>query len=403
MMNPKLVITLVGLPARGKSTMASKIAQTLDAEEVRVRIFNNGELRRKLGNEDTSRPEFFSPNNVEGARLREEYARINLDRAQEFLENGGDVAIIDAANVTRRRRGRIQEMFSQFPILFLECMNADEEALEANLERKIRLPEFSKLSPQEALESFRKRIAYYESIYEPLAEERNCVLVDSFEGCILQEGIRDIVPYYDRLRDLITTRVVKRLFLVRHGQTYFNLEDRIGGDSDLTPKGRAQAEALANHFADSRIPIIFTSSLKRTRQTASLIAKKQERCSIIALTEFNEIHAGICEGMTYKEIQEQMPEVANARKRDKYGYAYPEGEGYVTMEERIHRGIQKVFYLSDYGNDIMIVGHQAVNRMILSYFVFRHKEEVPYIYMPQNRYYHIEITPHKKLFELRPY
>ena len=99
----------------------------------------------------------------------------------------------------------------------------------------------------------------------------------------------------------------------------------------------------------------------------------------------------------------QMPQVAKARSRNKYGYVYPEGEGYVSMEKRIHRGLQKVFYLNNYSENIMIVGHRAVNRMILSDFVFRQKEEVPYIYMPQNRYYHLQIDPHKKNFELKPY
>ena len=47
-MDRKLVIAMVGLPARGKSTMARKIAGTLKLDEVNVRIFNNGDLRRQL-------------------------------------------------------------------------------------------------------------------------------------------------------------------------------------------------------------------------------------------------------------------------------------------------------------------------------------------------------------------
>ncbi len=402
-MNPKMVIAMVGLPARGKSTMARKIARTLEVEGVKVQVFNNGELRRKLIRKDTSSPEFFSPGNQEGLILRERCARINLDQALVFLEEGGDVAILDAGNVTRRRRLVIEQTFSALAILFLECMNADEEALEANLERKASLKEFSHLSQQEALDSFKQRISYYESIYEPLHQERNRLLVDSFQSCILQEQLADSLPYYDRLRDLVTTRIVRNLFLVRHGETFYNQNDRIGGDSGLTDKGWQQANDLADYFANQRIPSIFTSNHQRTLQTAGPIAEKQEHCSIIALPEFNEIHAGICDGMTYAEIRAQMPEVAEARKRDKYGYVYPGGEGYVSMEDRIHRGLQKVFYLNDYGDNIMIVGHRAVNRMILSYFVFRHREEVPHVFMPQNRYYHIEIDPHKKIFELKSF
>lgn len=402
-METKLVIAMVGLPARGKSTMARKIAGTLALDEVKVRIFNNGDIRRKLARENSSVPEIFSPANPEGVRFREKCARINLDLARDFLQHEGEVAIIDATNVTPQRRDLIRQTFPDLPLLFIECMNADEEALEANLERKAFLKEFRHLRQEQALDSFQKRIEFYESVYEPLHDERNFILVDSFEGHILRDRLSDLLPYFDRIRDIITTRVVRNLFLLRHGETLFNMENRIGGDPGLTDKGLAQAHELAEYFARQRIPIIFTSNYQRTLQTAAPIAAKQEHCSLISLTEFNEIHAGICEGMTYEEIRERLPEVAVGRKKDKYNYIYPGGEGYVTMEKRIHRGLQKVFYLNNYDDNIMIVGHQAVNRMILSDFVFRPRAEVPYIYMPQNRYYHIQVDPHKKLFELKPY
>ncbi|WP_310600891.1 6-phosphofructo-2-kinase/fructose-2,6-bisphosphatase [Desulfobulbus sp.] len=403
-MGRKLVIVMVGLPARGKSTMARKLGRTLELDGIRVRIFNNGELRRQLDtNSNTSSSEFFSPANVQGREMREQISRMNIEKAQTFLADGGEVAIMDASNVTRERRQTIAAAFPGVPLCYLECLNADEEALEANLERKARLKEFRHLPPEKALESFVKRIAYYESISEPLDTEPNRILVDSFDSCILQEQITEVLPYYDRIRDIITTRVVRNLFLVRHGETVYNREDRIGGDSELTDKGLEQAKALAEHFATVRIPIIFTSNYTRTLQTASPIAERQDPCSIIALPEFNEIHAGVCEGMTYEEIRQKMPHVAKARGPNKYRYVYPGGEGYKTMEERVHRGLKKVFFLNNYDENIMIVGHRAVNRMILSSFLSRQEEEIPYIYMPQDCYYHIQIDPHKRLFELIAY
>ena len=403
-MKGKLVIIMVGLPARGKSTMARKLGRTLELDGVRVRIFNNGDLRRKLDTDaSTSSSEFFSPANTQGKEQRERISRLNIEHAQQFLGNGGEVAIMDASNVTRARRHNLAGSFAGLPLLFVECVNADEEALEANLERKAGLKEFKHLSREKALESFLRRIAYYESIYEPLDLEANRILVDSFESCILQERISEVLPYYDRIRDILTTRVVRNLFLVRHGETHYNREDRIGGDSDLTDKGLDQANALAEHFATIRIPIIFTSHYQRTLQTATPIAERQEPCSIIALPEFNEINAGICEGMTYEEIRQKMPQVAKERGPNKYRYVYPAGEGYKTMEDRVHRGLKKVFFLNNYDENIMIVGHRAVNRMILASFLSRQEAEIPYIYMPQNRYYHIQIDPHKRIFELIPY
>lgn len=399
----KSVIAMVGLPARGKSTIARKIARTFEQDGIKVQIFNNGELRRQLSNGNTSSPEFFSPRNRVGVAQREKFARINLDLARAFLEGGGQMAIIDASNVTKSRRAMISATFPEIPVLFIECTNMDEEVLEANLERKLSLKEFGQLPHWQALDSFITRIAHYEKVYEPLHDERNRIVVESFDGRILSEDVRGVVPYYDRIRDLITIRTVKNLFLVRHGETYFNLEGRIGGDAQLTELGKDQARALADYFAQWRIPIIFRSNHIRTLQTAAPIAERQDRCTIIALPEFNEIDAGICNGMTYQEISEQMPEVARSRKANKYEYVYPQGEAYATMEKRIHLGLKKVLYLNNYDDNIMIVGHQAVNRMILSYFVFRQKDEVPYIYMPQNRYYHIHISPYKKTFELKSY
>ncbi len=403
-MKGKLVIAMVGLPARGKSTMARKLCRTLELDGVNARIFNNGKLRRQLDPEErTAAADFFAADNESGAQMREAIARMSIEMAQAFLAGDGQVAILDATNITRRRRAEISAAFSAIPVCFVECLNADEEALEANLERKADLPEFRDMPRDKALESFMQRITHYEAIYEPLDDEPNRILVDSFDSCILQVHISDVLPYYDRIRDIITTRVVRNLFLVRHGETYYNLEDRIGGDSTLTEKGREQAEALAEHFATVRIPIIFTSNHCRTLQTARPIAARQEPCSIIALPEFNEIHAGICEHLTYEEVRQQLPQVARERGPNKYRYVYPQGEGYATMAERVHRGLKKVFFLNNYDENIMIVGHRAVNRMILSRFLSRQEEEIPYICMPQDRYYHIRIDPHKRSFELVPY
>ena len=59
--DPKLYIVMVGLPARGKSTIATKLKENLVHNSVRTRIFNNGELRRKMIHENTSFPDFFAP------------------------------------------------------------------------------------------------------------------------------------------------------------------------------------------------------------------------------------------------------------------------------------------------------------------------------------------------------
>ena len=403
MRDKKLYIVMVGLPARGKSTIAGRLKENLVKDAIKTRVFNNGDLRRRLTREDTSYPEFYNPKNRKGVALREKIALTNIRLAKDYLGNKGEVAILDATNVSLKRREKITYLLTDHPLVFVECINDDDGILNANILRKATIPEFNHLEREEAIQSFKQRIQYYQTIYSPVKDEGNFVKLDSLNNRIMEEDIKEDLPYYDRIRDCLVTDTVKNLFLIRHGETCFNLEARIGGDSDLTENGKAQARALAECFKRKEIPVIFTSSAKRTIQTANPIRQLQKYCMIIPLEEFNEIDAGVCECMSYKEIQRKMHHIYLARKKDKYNYIYPEGEGYVSMKERVDCGIKKALYLSSNSRNIMIIGHRAVNRMILSHFLYRRKEDVPYIYIPQDKFYHIVATPDKKLFQLKKY
>lgn len=401
MSSSKLVIAMVGLPASGKSTVASKIAQCLGAEGVSVSVFNNGEVRRAmLADRDTASPEFYSPKNSEGVALREKIARINMERAVEFLDGGGEVAVLDATNVSAQRRRTIKQKLAGYSLFFVECVNSDPELLAASISRKAKLAEFAHMDPKRAELCFRERIHYYEAIYTPLVDEENFVVLDTLDNRILRERVQAVLPHYRVLRDLLVSDWVRNLYLARHGETLFNLEMRIGGDSDLTARGMVQAQALAWAFRDIPLPYVFTSTKKRTRQMAMVLCDGRSDCRILALPEFDEIDAGVCDAMTYDQIARDMPSVHSARTRDKFNYIYPEGEGYGTLQARVERGVKKALYLSGNAENILVIGHQAVNRMILSHFLYRRTEDVPYIHIPQDRYFHIVSTQSRKVFEL---
>jgi broad specificity phosphatase PhoE/predicted kinase len=399
----KLYIAMVGLPARGKSTIAAKLREHLTKDAIDTRVFNNGVLRRRLSQRNTSYPEFYDPQNTSGCAFREKIALMNMHRAQEFLGKGGSVAILDATNASRKRRATIVRVLQDHPVLFIECLNDDSEILAASIRSKVTLPEFRHLDKDAAIASFQRRIDYYHLIYSSLQREKNYIKIDSLCSRILDEELTDDIPYFDRIRDILVTDTVKNLYLVRHGETYFNLENRIGGDSELTPKGIAQAQELSLYFKNKKIPFIFTSTKKRTIQSAEPIQALQNDCTIIEFAEFDEIDSGVCECMSYEEIRDRMPEVYFARKQDKYNYIYPRGEGYVSMKERIDRGIKKALYLSSESGNLMIIGHRAVNRMILSHFLYRRTEDVPFIFVPQEKFYHIVSAQDKKLFQLKKY
>lgn len=397
---PRLCLVLVGLPARGKSTLALRLRDGLEAEGIKVRIFNNGVLRRIHYGEASSEPWFYDPHNAEGNKARDELSRLNMLAVREYLEEGGNVAILDATNASRARRRELETMLGEYPVLYVECVNDDPELLAASIQRKVRLPEFARLSRDEAIQSFRQRIGYYASIYAPLGEEANFLRVDTLYNKIIKEKLTFVVPYYVRIRDIMVSDWVNNLYLVRHGETFFNLEGRIGGDPPLTEHGLAQSRALADHFRDKPVPYIFISTKKRSREYAAALMADHPDSVLMELPEFDEINAGICEGMTYEEIHRRFPDEFAARARDKYNYSYPDGEGYASMYERVNRGFRKTLFLSGSAPGTLIIGHQAVNRVILSLFLYRHQADVPYIYVPQDKYYHIVATHQKKLFEL---
>ncbi len=396
----KLCIALVGLPGMGKSTVASKLQEGLTEEGIKVAVFNNGDMRRQLLGPASSEPEFYNPDNKESQAQRDDIARANMRAIRDFFVAGGKVAICDATNVSRARREELQAFFPDIPLLFVGCQNDDPELFEASLARKIRLPEFGGLSSQQALRSFMERIEYYKRIFVPLATEPRHLVLDTLHNRILKEVIVGYVPYYSRVRDILVSDWVRGLFLARHGQSEDNVLGRIGGDAPLTLRGREQARAMAEHFTDRRIPYIFTSALRRTIETAAPTAARQEDCQHIVIPEFNEIDAGICDGMTYDEIRRTRPLEFALRAKDKYGFIYPAGEGYVTLKERVDKGLKKALFLSGNLPGIVIVGHQAVNRMILSHFLYRRMEDVPYIYIPQDQYFQVVSTQRRKVFEL---
>lgn len=90
------------------------------------------------------------------------------------------------------------------------------------------------------------------------------------------------------------------------------------------------------------------------RQTAEFIPTIN-----VCWRALNEIDAGTCEGMTYKEIKEQMPDVALARKRDKLRYRYPMGESYVDVIQRLEPVILE---LERQREPVLIVAHNAIIR-----------------------------------------
>jgi broad specificity phosphatase PhoE/predicted kinase len=386
----KHVIAMVGLPARGKSFTARKLAGYLSWLGYPTAVFNVGERRRLVLGAGQSH-EFFDPRNTPAAAKRRALADAVLEDAMAYLRGAGRVAIYDATNAAREQRDaiRARSEAEDRDLLFVELINNEPEVIEANLrEAKLGSPDYVGVTELRALADFRARIAHYASVYEPLAEDEGSFVRHVDRG--RQVVIHDVYGYVQgRIVFFLTNlQVTKRpVWITRHGESEWNVLGRIGGDSPLSPRGFEYAKNLAAHvhahFGAAGDLDVWTSTLQRTKQTAAPIG-----IEIGEWRALDEIDAGVCEGMTYAEIEASMPLEFAARKRDKLAYRYPRGESYQDVIQRLDRVIIE---LERYRTPVLVIGHRAVLRALYAYFQQLPREEVPHLDMPLHTV--IKLTP----------
>jgi broad specificity phosphatase PhoE/predicted kinase len=383
----KIVLVMVGLPARGKSFLARKVARYLRWLGHETRVFNVGSYRReRIGQQKPAW--FFDPKNAEGSQARQGVAMDALEDTLRWLRGEGDVAVYDATNSTRARRELIVQRCEQagVPVLFIESICDDPAIIESNIrETKLLSPDYAGVDTEEALRDFRARIANYERAYEPV-DDPALAFVKVIDGGRQVVVNRVDGPLLARVVALLLNlRLTRRtLWLTRHGESQYNVRNRIGGDADLSPRGEEFALALAAHFRPPPPGLeVWTSTLKRSLQTARHLG--------IATTpwrQLDEIDAGVCDGLTYEEVRLTMPELFAARQRDKFRFRYPQGESYLDV---IHRLDPLILELERQTAPTLIISHQAVLRALYAYLVGEPVEHCPHQAIPLHTV--IEITP----------
>lgn len=381
----KLVIILVGLPARGKTFLCNKIMCYFNWLGHPTRHFNVGNYRRsQAGEGEVQDASFFDPSNPEGNAARHRALCGALDDMEMWL-NGDEsqVAIFDATNSTSKRRQFLkQRLHGTFEYMFLESICQDEEVLEKNYRLKMKFsPDYRGVNMEQALKDFKERISKYESVYETINDRtmHYVKLIDMVTG----RGHMDV----NRISGYIPGKMVfflmqickalgrqRKIWLTRHGESLYNVAGKIGGNSKLSIRGEAYRQLLPEVLA-SRVPSIggkkrpvavWTSTLDRTITTASLLPYPKVQWKAL-----DEIQAGDCDGMTYEEIRENMPEEHALRKNDKLRYRYPSGESYMDVIQRLEPVVIEVERDRDC---ICIVAHQAVLRALYGYFMNRKLE-----------------------------
>ncbi|KFY68804.1 hypothetical protein V496_00789 [Pseudogymnoascus sp. VKM F-4515 (FW-2607)] len=504
----KLVIMMVGLPARGKSYITKKIQRYLSWQQHNSQIFNVGNRRRvaasaqsgssnitaqavanadaRPGTATVSGPmdeptqaahillngvepsqiqesasrdhseeppqskapmepfdqsaEFFDPTNARASQVREQVAISTLDELLDYLLlQGGSAGILDATNSTIERRkllfNRVKERDSKLGILFIESICEDQGLLEANMRLKLSGPDYKGKDPVTSLQDFRKRVAAYESAYVPLGEyeEKNGIqyikMIDVGRKVIhhqlkgfLSGGIASYLTTFN-----LSPR---QIWITRHGESYDNREGKLGGNSDITPEGRAYGAVLYNFmtqkrkdwlveqkdrilsssfppqpgdntppYPESRLGeldeknfCIWTSMLKRSIQTAEDF-EADDDYDVKNWEMLNELNSGDFERLTYEEIEHNFPLEFNKRKQDKLHYIYPGvgGEGYLQVISRLRDMVREIERITDH---VLIIGHRSVARVLMAYFMDLTRNDIADLDVPLGMLFVIEPKPY---------
>lgn len=153
------------------------------------------------------------------------------------------------------------------------------------------------------------------------------------------------------------------LYIVRHGETWANVESRYLGalDPDLTDKGRQQAESLDAQLPAS-VSALVVSPLVRARQTAEIL-NRTRALKLQVLTGLRERHVGVFEGLTQTEAREQHPDLWRRNITRHWALAPTGGESIFEVVSRVHTTLHQL-QEQHAGETVVIVAHGFIAKTI---------------------------------------
>ena len=156
-----------------------------------------------------------------------------------------------------------------------------------------------------------------------------------------------------------------RVYLIRHGETEWNKEGKLQGNSNvlLSPEGIRQAKLLAQHTPFSAVDAIYSSDLSRAVKTAEILGERFD-LPVINESGFREARFGDWEGRSISELAKDVPDGFENffTKPDKVHP--PHGETFLECQARVLTALDEIVAEHE-EQSIIIVSHGAAIRLIL--------------------------------------
>ncbi|KAG7363359.1 6-phosphofructo-2-kinase-domain containing protein [Nitzschia inconspicua] len=383
----RLVICLVGLPARGKSFVARKLLNFLEWYGCQCKIFNVGKYRRKAYAEVSTREskdgkksgacdaDFFDSSNKEAAALREQVAEIALRDMLKWIDNEHDddydpdasihsfstvnvghqdrIAIFDATNSTDKRRRWVLEECTDpakrpgkpTGVVFVESICDDQELLDENFRFKVtNSPDYAGVSEEEAMADLRNRVKKYEDQYETITDDSlSYIKIFNLSTKLLVNHI------YGRMSKVIVPALMawnigsRPIFLCRPGQTLSDITtDRDDYVTAVNMDGSKDFKDLSLHsrkrllrgdklgpggkrFSDALYDFVFEECMEFALKRASIADNIQTGTSISGLAgPTNNFTTGNEAPFTIKIYSSTMPRASETVRWDEFDFPVTE-------------------------------------------------------------------------------
>jgi broad specificity phosphatase PhoE len=155
---------------------------------------------------------------------------------------------------------------------------------------------------------------------------------------------------------------LRRIVLVRHGETVGNSRERFHGSSDvaLSDEGRDQMRAAAYELRTETFDLVLASPLQRSWTSASIFSGG---APVRLDARFSEVHFGRWEGLTKEEIEATDPILYADWQNQAPNFEYPSGERRANFRARVEEGLEGI--LASGASNALVVVHKGVIRAIV--------------------------------------
>lgn len=177
------------------------------------------------------------------------------------------------------------------------------------------------------------------------------------------------------------------IYFIRHGETDWNRIGRLQGQTEISINARGREQALRNgqllaEMAEEIAECAFVASpLLRTCQTMEIVLGALGRPVDAFTTDerLKEINFGRWEGMSWKELKVSDRTTYDARYKDPWNVAAPDGESYADLSARTQD------WLRSLARPTVVVSHGGISRCLRGLVLALPPAEVPHLPVPQDR------------------